>query len=458
MNTSDLHRYQLDGIDHILDNSHWGLFLDMGLGKTITVLTAADILLFEEMAITKLLIIAPKRVVESVWEQEAAKWEHTAHLKFSKIAGNPKQRLAAIRKPAHIYLLGRDNVSWLCGQYGHGRLPFDGLVVDESSSFKNHASERFKSLKQVQPYFKVVGLLAGTPMPNSLLDLWPQIYLLDRGKRLGKNITAYREGYFNSVSRGGFTRYEAHEKLKDEIYELIGDVCISMKAEDYLDMPKRITNDVFIDMPDSLKKKYRFFEKEKVLELMESGRPITAANAGVLCNKLLQFANGAVYDENKAVHVIHDLKLEALEEIMESAQGSPVLVAYSFQVDANRILKHFRKYKPRKMETDKDVRDWNAGKIPMMIMHPASGGHGLNLQYGGHTFVHYGQNWSLELVQQFNARIDRQGQKRQVIEHRIILKGSMDEKVILAQNEKNEGQSALMEAVKHSIREYGFKI
>lgn len=451
-----MHAYQHTGGDHIKQNTHCGLFLDMGLGKTVTTLTAIEDLIYSDLAISKALVIAPKRVAESVWAQEVAQWAHLQHLIVSVVSGTVKQRKAALAKPADIYTIGRDNVAWLCGLYGGSMLPFDMLIIDESSSFKNHKSVRFNALKLVQPSFDRVVLLTGTPAPKGLIDLWAQMYLIDRGKRLGKTITQYRESYFrpdgpNGVMHG---KYLPLSTTSERIYSLIGDVVMSMKAKDYLDLPERITNYIRIPMPDNVRKEYKLFEREKVLELFSEDEPITAANAAALSNKLLQYANGAVYDVDKVAHEVHTLKLEALDEIMEQAQGQPVLVAWTYKSDRDRIEKHFKKYKPKRLENDKDIQDWNAGKIQMLLMHPASGGHGLNLQAGGHIIVWFGQTWSLELLLQFNARLDRQGQTHTVIEHRLILEGSMDERVISSQEDKEEEQDGLMEAVKFIVKQH----
>jgi SNF2 family DNA or RNA helicase len=456
MNIEQLHGYQLAAIDHILSHTHCGLFLDMGLGKTVSTLTAIDRLIYEELAVNKALVIAPKRVAESVWVQEAAKWSHLSHLRISVVAGNERQRLAALAVKADIYMLGRDNVVWLCGVYGGSMLPFDALIVDESSSFKNAKSLRFKALKLVQPCFKIVVLLTGTPAPNSLIDLWPQIYLLDRGERLGKTITSFRDTFFTPDKRQGHIVYSYNilKGSEEAIHGAIGDICMSMKARDYLDLPERITNIIRIPMPEKVRKEYKAFEREKVLEIFTEDVPITAASAAALSNKLLQYANGAVYDRDKVPHEVHTLKIEALAEIMEQAQGQPVLVAWTYRSDADRIEKHFKKYKPKRLEGDKDVLAWNRGEYEMMLMHPASGGHGLNLQAGGHIIVWFGQIWSPELEQQLNTRLDRQGQPEPVIVNKLVLEGTMDEKVIASQNEKEANQNSLMEAVKHIRDEY----
>lgn len=453
---NDLHGYQVESVSHIIENSHCGLFLEMGLGKTVSTLTAINFLTYKDLEIQRTLVTAPKRVIESVWDAEAQKWDHLKHLRFSKVIGSPKQRLRALDESADIYLISRDNIAWICGLYGGSMLPFDTLVIDESSSFKNHNSVRFKALRKVQPSFRRVIELTGTPAPNGLLDLWAPMYLLDRGQRLGKFITRYREDYFKPKFNG--FGYEIKTGAEQMIYDKIGDICMSMKAKDYLELPGRIDNDIVLQMSEEIKEKYEEFEREKVLEFLDeiegNEKEITAINAAALANKLLQFANGAVYDELKKYHVQHNIKIEALAEIMEEAQGKPVLVAWTFKSDRDRILKDLAKYKPVELKDNKTIDDWNDGKIQMLLMHPASGGHGLNLQSGGHIIVWFGQTWSLELLQQFNARVDRQGQENVVIINKLIMGGTMDERVISSQNDKDHTQEGLMQAVKATIRKH----
>jgi SNF2 family DNA or RNA helicase len=450
----ELHAYQLRAIDHIIEHDKCALFLDMGLGKTVSTLTAIKRLIFEEVAVDRVIVVAPKRVAESVWAQEVAKWAHLKDLSVSVVSGTPDQRKRALKAKAQIFTIGRDNVPWLCAQYGGSSLPFDMLVIDESSSFKNHKSKRFKALRLIA--FKRIVLLTGTPAPNSLLDLWPQMYLLDKGERLGRTISSFRQDFFSPGQSNGYVVYDYRIKdtAEKRIYQLISDICVSMKAKDYLYLPDRIDNVIELEMPDKLRKEYKEFEREKVLEIFEADEQITAANAAALSNKLLQFANGAVYDSEKVAHVVHDLKLDVLEEILEAQQGKPVLLAYTYQSDAQRIEERFSQFKPRRMKGQADIDDWNAGKIKLLIMHPASGGHGLNLQQGGNTIVWFGQTWSLELEQQFNARLDRQGQPWGVVVHKIALKGTMDEQVLAAQQRKEKGQSALLEATKALINKH----
>jgi SNF2 family DNA or RNA helicase len=456
MNRDNLHNYQLNANDHIIDNNYCGLFLDMGLGKTVSTLTAINELIYEELDVSKVLIIGPKRVAESVWTAEAKKWDHLKHLKIAKVIGSEKQRKAALREKADIYMIGRDNIVWLCGQFGGSMLPFDMLVIDESSSFKSPKSLRFKALKLAQPSFKRVVILTGTPAPNGLIDIWSQVYLLDRGQRLGKTITAYREIYFKPGKRNGaiIYNYDLQQDGESRIHDKISDICMSMKAKDYLDLPKRIDNYIEIQFPADLQQKYDDFERDQVLEMFSDAEDISAINAAALSNKLLQFANGAVYDNEKNYHVIHDLKLEAAEEIVENANGKPVLIAYTYKHDLERLLEKLKKYKPKQLKTDQDINDWNAGKIQVMIMHPASGGHGLNLQAGGNIIVWFGQTWSLELYMQFNARLDRQGQTESVIVNHLVASKTIDQDVIKALANKNTRQEGLMQAIKLKIDKY----
>ena len=453
---SDLHPYQIAAVDHILVHTHCGLFLEMGLGKTVSTLTAINHLIYEELEISKVLVIAPKRVAESVWDSEVEAWEHLKHLKVSKVVGDAKARLKALQTDADIYTIGRDNVAWLRDVYAGKDLPFDMLVIDELSSFKNHRSVRFKSLRQMQPHFlRVVGL-TGTPAPNGLLDLWSQIYLLDRGERLGRFITRYRDEYFKPGKRNGAVIYTYVLKrgAEEAIHEKISDICMSMKADDYLKLPKRITNIIRVNFGDALRKRYTEFEQEQVLSITEDNSEITALSAAALSNKLLQFANGAVYDEDGNVHPVHDLKIEAAKELIDDANGKPVLIAWTFKHDRDRLMEALKSYHPRELKTADDIKDWNAGEIPVLLMHPASGGHGLNLQAGGHIIIWFGQTWSLELEQQFNARLDRQGQTESVIVNKIIATKTIDEDVVRALENKDRSQESLMQAVKARIEKY----
>ena len=458
MDFNSLHNYQKKCIDHIVENTHCGLFLDMGLGKTVSTLTAIHKLYFEELDVDSVLVIGPKRVAENVWNSELKKWGHLSGLKIQVISGKEKDRIKAIKTEAQIYTIGRDNVSWLCTQFGGNMLPYDMLVVDESSSFKNSKSVRFKALKMVQPSFKRVVILTGTPVPNGLMDLWPQIYLLDRGERLGKTIEQYREMYFKRGDRNGYVtfNYRILPGSDDKIQNKISDVCISMSSEDYLTLPERIDNYIELDLDPKTKELYEEFEREQVMEIFKDGieSEISVTNAAALVTKLLQFSNGAIYDEDKNYHEIHDLKIQALRDIIESNDGKPILVAYSFRHDLERILKHLKEFNPIQLKGQKEIDDWNKGKISLMVMHPASGGHGLNIQFGGNTIVWFGQNWSLELYQQFNARLHRQGQVNSVMIHHLVTNGTFDEDVIKSLKRKDKVQSSLLNSIKAKVEKY----
>lgn len=457
LNKSNLHNYQKATVDFIIEHRFCGVFLDLGLGKTISTLTAIDELMYDYCEISSVLVIAPKRVAETVWAEEAAKWEHTRHLVISKVMGSENKRLDALKRPADIYVVSRDNVAWLCNVFA-SRLPFDMVVIDELSSFKSHQSQRFKSLRMTRPFMKRVVGLTGTPAPNSLIDLWPQMYLIDRGERLGKTITQYRARYFRPGKSNGYVvySYDILAGASDMIQEKISDICISMKASDYLDMPERTDNFITVTMSDELKKEYNKFKNDNIIKLIDDNgtTEINAVNAASLVNKLLQFANGSVYDEDKNVHKIHTLKLEALKEIIENSNGQPILVAWTYQFDRDAILKAFSAYKPRQLKTADDINDWNAGNIQLMLAHPASAGHGLNLQAGGSIIVWYGLTWSLELYQQFNARLYRQGQTKHVTIHHIVTSGTYDEEVINAINRKDKNQNRLLDSIKADIAAY----
>lgn len=445
--------YQQYAINHVIDNSASGLFLDMGMGKTVSTLTAIDdlILLGE---VNKVLVIAPLRVAEDTWSTEVDKWDHLKHLRISKILGTKKQREEAIDTDADIYVTNRENVDWLVTECFNSWI-WDMVVIDELSSFKSSKAKRFRALKKVRPYFKRIVGLTGTPAPNSLIDLWPQIYLLDGGQRLGKTITGYKERYFKPGRRNGYVVYnwELKEGSEEAIQNKISDICISMSAKDYLDLPERIDNRVEITLPIKVMDTYRQLEKDLVLEIGEED--ITATNAAVLTNKLLQLANGAIYSEDKEVVRIHGEKLDRLEEIIDTANGKPVLVFYNFKHDYDRISKMLTKNKidHQTLNTSDDIKMWNNGEIQVALLHPASAGHGLNLQYGGNIIVWFGLTWSLELYQQANARLHRQGQKETVIIHHLIAKGTVDEDVMNALANKEVNQNMLLEAVKARLKE-----
>lgn len=440
------HAYQEFAIQRIIDQPAVGLFLDMGMGKTVSTLTAVTDLLHDSFEVSKVLVIAPKRVAEDTWSRETEKWEHTRYLKVSKVLGTQQKRIEALNAAADIYVINRENVEWLVDYY-KTNWPFDMLVIDELSSFKSSKAKRFRALRKVRPFIKRIVGLTGTPAPNSLIDLWPQLYLLDSGKRLGKTITGYRERYFQPDQRNGNIVYSWRLKPESEkaIHEKISDICISMQAKDWLDLPKRMDNVIKVALPEKTRMKYKQLERDLLLPFIEGG-DVVADTAAVLSNKLLQLANGAVYDENGDIQEIHNEKIEALEGVMEAANGKPVLVFYSYKHDLKRIQDRFKEAKI--LDTAEDIKDWNEGKIPMLLAHPASAGHGLNLQDGGNIIVWFGLTWSLELYQQANARLDRQGQKQSVIVHHLVAEGTIDEDVIKALEGKAVGQDALLAAVK----------
>lgn len=440
------HDYQAFATNFILDHPVCGLILDMGLGKSVITLTALWDLLLDRFDIGKVLIVAPKRVAEDTWPKELAKWDHLDGLSYSLVMGTEDQRRAALQKRAKLYIINRENVAWLVAKCPW---QFDTLVLDELSSFKNSKAQRFRALKQVRPRVKRVIGLTGTPRPNSLLDLWPQMYLLDMGQRLGRFIGGYRERFFvpDKRNREIIYSYKPREGAEEKIYELISDICISMKAVDHLNMPPTISNTIEVRM--SLKEQglYDEFQRNMVLQL--EGEELDALNAAALSSKLTQMANGAVYGEDKRVFAIHDRKLDALEDLIEAANGQPLLVAYWFKHDLERIQKRFPA--TRVIDKPQDIDDWNAGKIPVALIHPASAGHGLNLQEGGSTVVWFGLTWSLELYQQLNARLWRQGQRHTVVIQHIVTAGTQDEDIMAALSRKDLEQNFMYKAVKARI-------
>ena len=391
-------------------------------------------------------MIAPKRVAEDTWPKELAKWEHLTGLTSSLVLGSAAERKAALQRKAFLYIINRENVAWLVKNH---YWDFDMVVIDELSSFKSNKAERFKAMKKVRPMVTRIVGLTGTPAPNTLLDLWSQMYLMDMGQRLGRFIGGFRDRFFlpDKRNREIVYSYKPREGAEDAIYALISDICISMKAADYLDMPERIDNRIEVSMSPKERKLYDDFQKDMVLSIGDE--ELDAANAAALSNKLLQMANGAVYGEDKKVIPIHDRKLDALEDLVEAANGKPLLVAYWYKHDLQRIKARFKN--ARCIDTAKDIDDWNAGQIPLALIHPASAGHGLNLQDGGCTIVWFGLTWSLELYQQLNARLWRQGQKHTVVIHHIVTKGTHDEDVMRALENKDTRQSALIEAVRARI-------
>lgn len=440
------YEYQSYASRFILEHPYCGLILDMGLGKTVITLTALFALALDYFTAGKILVIAPKRVAEDTWPKELKKWEHLIGMKASLVLGTKKQREQALAEAADVYIINRENVVWLVENH---RWDFSTVVIDELSSFKSSKAQRFKALKHVRPQVSRVIGLTGTPSPNGLLDLWPQMYLLDMGQRLGRYIGGYRERFFlpDKRNREIIYSYKPKQGAEEKIYSLISDICISMKAADYLNMPERIENRVEVSMNAKEEKLYQSFERDMVLSIGEE--ELDAVNAAALSNKLLQMANGAVYGEDKKVISIHDRKLDALEDLVEAANGKPILVAYWYKHDLMRIQK--RLPEARVIDTSKDITDWNHGEIAIGLIHPASAGHGLNLQEGGCTIVWFGLTWSLELYQQMNARLWRQGQKHTVVIHHLITKGTHDEDVMKALEKKETGQSALIHAVRARI-------
>ena len=437
--------YQTFATNFVLEHPACGLILDMGLGKSVITLTALWFLLLDSFDVGKVLVVAPKRVAENTWPTELKKWEHLDGLTWSLVLGSEKDRRAALQRRAKIYIINRENVTWLVDNY---RWDFDTLVIDELSSFKSSKAQRFRALKRVRPRISRVIGLTGTPQPNGLLDLWPQMYLLDMGQRLGRFVGGYRERFFlpDKRNREVIYSYKPKEGAEEKIYELISDICISMRAADNLDMPELVASRVEVQMNAKERKLYEGFERDMVLHLKDGD--LDAVNAAALSGKLVQMANGAVYGENRKVHHIHDRKLDALEDIIEAANGKPLLVAYWYKHDLERIRQRFE---VRTIDTPKDIADWNEGKIPVALIHPASAGHGLNLQDGGSTIVWFGLTWSLELYQQLNARLWRQGQKHTVVIQHIVAAGTHDEDIMNALEKKDMSQTALIAAVKARI-------
>lgn len=441
------HNYQNYAKDFILAHKVSALFLDCGLGKTITTLTAINELMYDSFEISKVLIIAPLRVAQSTWKDEIEKWDHLNLLRYSIAVGDEKERLKALKQNAGIYIINRENVDWLVNKSGID-FNFDMLIIDELSSFKSHTSKRFKSLLKIRPYFERVVGLTGTPSSNGLMDLWAEFRVLDLGERLGRYITHYRNEYFLPDKRNGAVifSYKPQPNAEERIYRRLADMTISMKSTEYLKMPELILNDLEINLGEEDQIKYKKFKKEMVMTIQE--KEIDAINAASLSNKLIQLANGSIYDKDKKFYEVHNKKLDKLEEIIESANGKPVLIAYWFKADKERIEKRF---KVREIKTADDIKQWNKGMIDLALIHPASAGHGLNLQSGGSTLVWFSLTWSLELYQQTNARLYRQGQKDAVVIHHLITKNTIDEDIMKSLKRKDKTQEALMRAVKARI-------
>ena len=441
--------HQKAGIDWIIDRRACALFWGMGTGKTVTTLTAANQILFDYLENGPVLVIAPKRVAENTWSKEAAKWEHLPHLRVSRVMGSEKQRLAALAAPADVYVINRENVVWLVDKLQNS-WPFKIVVIDELSSFKSAQAKRWKALRRVRGRIDRIIGLTGTPRPNGLEDLWAQIYLLDQGERLGRTLSAFRARFLVPDKMNGHIvySYRPREGAEEQVYELISDICMSIRKEDVLSLPGQIYEDIELEAPPALMKKYKQFERDKVLECLDADGEIVAGTAAALTNKLLQFTNGAIYDMDGKVHQLHDIKLDALEELIEEAGGDPVLVLYAYQHDADRIRERI---KCRALDKPEDIDAWNRGEIPVALVHPASIGHGLNLQDGGHILVWFGLTWSLELYQQANERLNRPGQKNVCRVYHLVLKGTHDERVLASLKNKDVGQAAAIEALRLEI-------
>ena len=441
------HEYQTYATNFILEHPVAAVLLEMGLGKSVITLTAIYELMLNRFEIEKVLVIAPLRVARDTWPAEIEKWEHLKGLTYSVAIGTEAERIAALKRPAHLYLINRENVDWLITK-SHLPFDYDMVVIDELSSFKSYAAKRFKSLLKVRPRVKRMVGLTGTPSGNGLMDLWAEFRVLDMGQRLGRYITHYRNNFFVPDKRNQqmIFSYKPKPGAEDAIYKLISDITISMKSADFLKMPECIINEVPVALSEKEWSVYQALKEDMVVDLKTE--EIDAVNAAALSGKLLQMANGAVYNEEKEVIRIHDRKLDALEDLIEGANGKPVLVAYWYNHDLQRIKQRFS---VREIKTSQDIKDWNDGEIPVAVIHPASAGHGLNIQFGGSTIIWFGLTWSLELYQQTNARLWRQGQKSTVVIHHIIAKDTIDEDVMKALRKKEKIQSALIDSVKARI-------
>lgn len=446
------HAYQEYATNKIIEQPAAGLFLEMGLGKTVITLTAIDDLLHDYYDVSKVLVIAPLRVAEDTWTREASKWEHLKHLRISRVLGPAADRTRALRQQADVYVINRENVPWLVEFYGKKEWPFDMIVIDELSSFKSPSAKRFRALRKIRPLVKRIVGLTGTPAPNGLIDLWSQVYLLDAGERLGKTMGAYKDEYFKpgrmDRSRHVVFDWAPRPGAEKAIHEKLSDICVSMSSKDWLDLPERMDLIVPVKLPDQ--EGYTRLEKDLIIEL--SGQTITAGTAAAVTGKLQQYAQGAIYTEDGNWTEVHDAKLQAMDDLIEEANGKPVLVFYWYKHDLARLQARYPKAKT--LDTAKDIEKWNKGKTEILLAHPASAGHGLNLQAGGSTIIWFGLTWSLELYQQANARLHRQGQEQAVIIHHLVAEGTVDEDIMLALTGKAEGQSALMEAVKARIRRW----
>ena len=442
------HDYQKMAIQKVLDTPRVGLFLDMGLGKTVITLTAINELMYWNFEITKVLVIAPLRVAEDTWSRECQKWEHLKHIKIVKVLGKVTQREEALCDNGDVYIINRENIVWLVKEMSKkgNNWYFDMVVIDELSSFKSPKSQRFKALKKYMPLSKRVVGLTGTPAPNGFMDLWSQLYLIDGGERLGRTITSYREKYFMPNQRNATTifNYTIKKGAENAIKQQISDICVSMQAKDWLKLPTRMDLIEAVTFSECERKQYELFEKESYLQFLE--QEITANTATALTNKLLQYCNGAVYTQDGSSVKTNSKKLERLEEIVDTANGQPILCFYNFRFDCDSIIKKFPF--AVKLEGENDIKNWNDGNIPLLLVHPKSAGHGLNLQQGGNIIVWFGLNWSLELYQQANARLHRQGQQKAVIIHHLIVEGTIEERVFQSLQKKENVQEGLLQALK----------
>ncbi|MDD2960404.1 MAG: DEAD/DEAH box helicase [Lachnospiraceae bacterium] len=449
------HEYQKFCIQKILDTKKVGIWQDMGLGKTVTTLTAVRELKYDRFEVRRVLVIAPKKVAEGTWSREKEKWEHTKILRVSRVLGSQTKRIRALNTPADIYIINRENVCWLVDYYRND-WPFDMVVVDESSSFKSHSAKRFKALAGVSGKIDRLVELTGTPSPNGLDDLWSQVFLLDGGERLGRRYTHFRERYFEPGRRGAdgmVYDYKAKQGSEESILERISDICISMKSEDYLQLPDLTYHEIPVVLDAKAEKAYQELERMMVLQLPEE-EEISVTSAAALSNKLLQLANGALYDDDRKVHEIHGCKLDAFLELIESLQGKPALVFYNFQHDKARLLEALAKTKlrVRELKHPQDEDDWNQGQIDILLAHPASAAYGLNLQQGGNHVIWFGLTWNYELYTQANKRLHRQGQTQKVIIHHLVCAGTRDEDVMQALQRKDDVQNWVMESLKARIR------
>jgi len=447
------HPYQQYCISRILDTPKLGLFLEPGLGKTSITLSAIKELKYYRFQVNKVLVIAPKKVAESTWSKEIGKWEHTQPLRVSKVLGPQKKRIQALMTPADLYVINRENTQWLVDYYQND-WPFDMVVIDESSSFKNPRAKRFKSLAAIAPRVSRIVELTGTPSPNGLADLWSQLYLLDNGERLGERYAGFRDRYFDPGARhnGIVYQYSPKRGSAETILGKISDICVSMKAEDYLQLPGTVLHEVPVALDPKAEKAYRDLEREMVLSLPDEEISVTSAAA--LSNKLLQLGNGAIYDDERNVHEVHNCKIEAFLELLESLNGKPALVFYNYQHDRDRLIKSLEKtnLRVRELKTVRDEDDWNAGKVDVLLTHPASSAYGLNLQQGGNHVIWFGLTWNYEQYTQANKRLDRQGQSQKVIIHHLICEGTRDEDVMIALQRKENVQEYVLDSLKARIR------